>query len=322
MKTKKILFLVSFLIINIISFAQLKIDQYGRIGMGTNWPNPDFKCHIVGNLLVTNYPATPFNELRMTVGSSIGVTVGGNTGKISFWSANMGYNTTFASSYERGNNSEKTNVEKIEKGLNKIMMLSPIQYKIKDYTIDDNTGLKIENNIKEFGFIAKEIEEKFEETKITKNINGVDFIDFDQIIPIAVSAIQEQQAQIDNLKAIIYSQEQEIIKLKEKVENYCNGTTNTNNVETTNKKATLYDNNPNPFSVNTEIKFYIPVDSKNAKIIIHDLQGLEIKALELTQKGNGNVVINGSELKPGMYLYTLVIDNKIIDSKRMLLTKE
>jgi hypothetical protein len=33
------------------------------------------------------------------------------------------------------------------------------------------------------------------------------------------------------------------------------------------------------------------------------------------------VTVYASELPAGMYLYTLVVDNVIIDSKRMILTK-
>jgi hypothetical protein len=39
------------------------------------------------------------------------------------------------------------------------------------------------------------------------------------------------------------------------------------------------------------------------------------------QTGLNSIIVNGSELPAGMYLYTLVVDNEIIDTKRMILTK-
>jgi hypothetical protein len=51
------------------------------------------------------------------------------------------------------------------------------------------------------------------------------------------------------------------------------------------------------------------------------LQGIELKAYPITQTGLNSVTLNGSELQAGMYLYTLVVDNEIIDTKRMILTK-
>ena len=37
--------------------------------------------------------------------------------------------------------------------------------------------------------------------------------------------------------------------------------------------------------------------------------------------GNGQVVISGSTLNAGMYIYSLVVDEQIVGTKRMVLTK-
>lgn len=52
------------------------------------------------------------------------------------------------------------------------------------------------------------------------------------------------------------------------------------------------------------------------------MQGVEIKSYSLSQKGKSSLTIHGNELKPGMYMYTLIVDGKIIDSKRMILTEK
>jgi len=85
-------------------------------------------------------------------------------------------------------------------------------------------------------------------------------------------------------------------------------------------EATLYQNTPNPFSSNTEISCYIPKINNNAFIYIYNLQGIELKSFDVKQ-GLNKVTISASELPAGMYLYTLVVDNEIIDTKRMILTK-
>ena len=48
---------------------------------------------------------------------------------------------------------------------------------------------------------------------------------------------------------------------------------------------------------------------------------MQLKSYPLVQRGKGNVTINGSELTAGMYLYALIADGKVIDTKRMILTK-
>ena len=85
-------------------------------------------------------------------------------------------------------------------------------------------------------------------------------------------------------------------------------------------KANLLQNKPNPFSEETKINYEITTSFENAKLIIHNLNGNEIKAYSINNIGIGEVIINGKELVPGMYLYTLIIDNEIIDTKRMILT--
>jgi hypothetical protein len=65
----------------------------------------------------------------------------------------------------------------------------------------------------------------------------------------------------------------------------------------------------------------LPETTRQAAIYIYNLQGAELKSYQLTQKGLNTITVYGSELSVGMYLYTLVVDGKIIDTKRMILTK-
>jgi len=87
------------------------------------------------------------------------------------------------------------------------------------------------------------------------------------------------------------------------------------------EKAKLFQNTPNPFSMNTEIRFEIPESATSSKLLIHDMQGAEIKSYNITDKGVETIVIQGSELQAGMYMYTLLVNNRIVDTKKMLLTK-
>jgi hypothetical protein len=48
---------------------------------------------------------------------------------------------------------------------------------------------------------------------------------------------------------------------------------------------------------------------------------LELQQYSINGKGKQSVTINGNSLEPGMYLYSLVIDGKEVDTKRMILTK-
>ena len=86
-------------------------------------------------------------------------------------------------------------------------------------------------------------------------------------------------------------------------------------------KAVLYQNSPNPFSNQTEIKYNLPENAENAAINVYSLNGNMLLSKPITQTGNGSITINGNELEAGTYIYTLSVDGVEVDSKRMVVVK-
>ena len=85
--------------------------------------------------------------------------------------------------------------------------------------------------------------------------------------------------------------------------------------------ARLDQNAPNPFREETKISFNVPNNTQKAGIYIYNLLGSQIKKIEIHQTGEGSVMISGDQLTAGMYLYALIIDNQVIDTKKMILTE-
>jgi hypothetical protein len=98
----------------------------------------------------------------------------------------------------------------------------------------------------------------------------------------------------------------------------------------------LYQNYPNPFNPNTIIKYQIINLSPNVsigdnkyqrtskiKITVFDVTGKVIQTLvnEEQSAGTYEVDFSGEGLASGIYFYTLIIDEKVIDSKTMVLVK-
>ncbi len=84
----------------------------------------------------------------------------------------------------------------------------------------------------------------------------------------------------------------------------------------------LFQNYPNPFNPNTIIRFQINWLT-DVKIIVYDIQGKQVAEL-VNQKQNAGtyeVDFTGNNLSSGVYLYSLMIDGKVIDTKRMVLLK-
>ena len=125
------------------------------------------------------------------------------------------------------------------------------------------------------------------------------------------------QKQIDDLKAIIATMHKDMDK--------CCDITKQGNINTTiptSVEIKLYQNIPNPFTIGTEIKFFVPETVKQASLMIYDLNGREIRKIEINERNESSVKINGKELAAGMYIYSLIVDNTEIDSKRMILTSK
>jgi len=135
---------------------------------------------------------------------------------------------------------------------------------------------------------------------------------------------------------MVYSQNQTIDELRNIILTCCAGTVDdmrkqdsalliinnpkSNNNTQTPAEPVLYQTKPNPFSANTGISCYVPEIIDSAFIYVYNLQGTQLKSFPLTQ-GLNTVTILASELPAGMYLYTLVVDDEIIESKKMTLTK-
>lgn len=335
MKNKKLLVLILFVISFNSAFSQLKVNQHGGIGMGIE-PRTDYKLMMKGNLMLTTYPEIPapltrFTEFRIKVGNGDpGCEFGTPTRKIAVWSSEVGYNNLYAAHYYTGSDSSiKTDIEPITDALEKIMELNSYSYKLKfDTIIDDKTTI---------GFIAQEIYEILPD--ITDSAKGILTIDYQQIIPLLVQAFKEQQYEIDLLtngapqqrisdpnnyeQHTLDSLTYEISNIKKQLD-FCCGSEQSQSSKIYDKAqigSVLFQNKPNPFSEKTMIEFEIVEHFHSASIMVFDLHGNFKLKLPIIQNGKGQIIINGFQLSAGMYLYSLIVDDKEIDTKRMILMK-
>ncbi len=75
---------------------------------------------------------------------------------------------------------------------------------------------------------------------------------------------------------------------------------------------------PNPASVSTTISYSLPANSNNTRIIIRDLLGATVKEILITDfKGKKTIIT--SDMDDGIYFYSLVLDEKIITSKKLII---
>jgi hypothetical protein len=88
----------------------------------------------------------------------------------------------------------------------------------------------------------------------------------------------------------------------------------------------LYQNYPNPFNPTTNIKFDIsPLlrGVEQVKLVIYDVRGREVERLvdKEMRTGSYSADWNASNFASGIYFYSLIVDNKTIDTKKLVLLK-
>jgi hypothetical protein len=167
--------------------------------------------------------------------------------------------------------------------------------------------------------MASEMSVQFPEL-VETDVDGNKYINYVEMVPILVTAINE-------LYTIMNSRE----TLERQVHGGANGDmlmsgakgtkAGTSTMEITDETAKLYQNTPNPFSEETIIEYYVPVDAHSASLYVFTLSGELLQSLPIGSFGHGSVTISGSTLQAGMYVYSLVVDGQMVDTKRMILTK-
>ena len=81
----------------------------------------------------------------------------------------------------------------------------------------------------------------------------------------------------------------------------------------------LWQNNPNPFNTSTVIRFSVPENTNDAWIYLFDMKGLLLRQFRLDASSE-SLTINGGELQPGMYFYSLIVGGREVDTKKMILS--
>ena len=209
----------------------------------------------------------------------------------------------------------KTDIQDLQSATtNQIMNLRPVSYKFNPadtinyvYSADAK-----EMQVRHYGLIAQEVQNILPDL-VYENGDGILSINYIELIPLLISTLQEQQQQIADLQAQIANNESENqrqLRIAPK-----------QNEASIIEQAVLYQNNPNPFSVETQIKYLLPQSTENATLYVYNMNGLQLAEYPISSFGEGSVVVSAGSLQAGMYLYSLVANGQIIDTKRMILTK-
>lgn len=96
---------------------------------------------------------------------------------------------------------------------------------------------------------------------------------------------------------------------------------NKNSETITDEKSKLINNSPNPFIGQTMINATVVNSVKDARLLISDLTGKQVKEIYLLERGNTSVSFDAQNLANGIYLATLVCDGTTAGSIKIVVQK-
>ena len=182
------------------------------------------------------------------------------------------------------------------------------------------------------GFVAQEVEQAAKSTgydfsgvdkpKNENDMYGLRYAEF--VVPL-VKAVQELSKMNKDRDAKIDTLQKQINELKA-ILNSGNQTSSASTAGNMQKtidisSASLEQNIPNPLNNTTSINYYIPAGTNKALLNIIDNSGNIIKQISLNSNGKGVVNIEASTLSAGTYSYSLIVNGKIIATKKMLIIR-
>lgn len=223
----------------------------------------------------------------------------------------------------------KSDINKFDLGLDEVLQMNPVNFKYngKGNTVSGSQHIGliaqelqqiVPSLVNEYNYEDVEEATLSEDYKIKANNNYL-AIKESEIKYLLINAIKEQQNDLQHKDEQIEELIERLEILEQKIQDISNqGTVSTQQVDLSD--ATLEQNTPNPFNEQTVINFSVPSNSNNATIVIYSMTGQLIKSVDVT-KGQGSLILNANELSAGTYSYSLVVDNKIVSTKKMVLTK-
>jgi hypothetical protein len=77
---------------------------------------------------------------------------------------------------------------------------------------------------------------------------------------------------------------------------------------------------PNPANSYTTFDYAIPSQVGQATLLVHNLLGAVVKEVKINDK-EGKLLVNTTDLIEGMYFYSIVIDNEVVVSRKLIIKR-
>jgi hypothetical protein len=287
------------------SFSQLKVDANGKIIIGNMGSNDPESSLIYGNLKLVSSLNNGTNFTYFKVNNGVpGLDIGGTNKGVAFYYLGK-YQPIYCSNlYKISDSILKFNHFEIQNPMAKLQSLQPYFYNM--YSVNENQVITMNS---EYGFFSQEVASALPEVDITKVVHDYKVLDYDQIIPIIVAAMKEQQQQIDSLQSIIM--------------NCCQVGTERSQMSQSlikTERSMITNLSPNPNDGKFKVDFQLASEVRNVAFEITDASGKQINYIKLSSNdlNNRTLEISIESFNSGIYNISLVADGVRSDMKKLL----
>ena len=214
----------------------------------------------------------------------------------------------------------KQQIRKLDYGLEAVLQLSPVQYKY--HTDHQEEGDRL-------GLIAQEVLDIIPEVVATHDVDpdstgqlvrtkneylGINYV---SLVPVLIQSIQEQQTEIEALRAEKAELEERLARIEEHL-----GLEPQEEDETivlTGDKPGLEQNVPNPATDQATISYYLPRAVSRAELRLFDQTGRLLQQTALNnQAGQRTVQLKLQQLPAATYTYSLLVDGQVVATRKLI----
>jgi len=277
------------------------------------------RTRIVNNRFIQN------GSLRFTVKGStgnVGIGTGNPTEKL-----HVAGNVFTTGMYLPSDKRLKNNVRTFEYGLEEVLKMKPLTYEYNGKAATTVNRYNVGVYAQDLEKIIPEFVSEFTHVEKDEDDNVISTEQYSKIYDtgikyMLINAVKEQQDIIEAQDEKIATLEERLTKLEAALNNgTINNDSNQQNIQLDGGGAYLEQNQPNPFNNNTLIKYNVPTNATGAVVNVFDAKGQLIHSERIGQMGAGQIQIKAGTIAAGTYSYSLVVNDNIVDTKRMVIVK-
>lgn len=226
----------------------------------------------------------------------------------------------------------KKNIVPIHNVLDRLMKVKTATY---NYKTSEYPKLHLPAGM-QTGFLAENLHEQFPdmvvETVLPEKTHPktgevicekaeVKVVNYMGMIPVLTTAIQEQQAQIAAKDAAIADLQKQLTLLENRLSRLEEKSSATGKSGLALSESRLEQNQPNPFSGITTIKFQLPENTTDAIIKITSMDGKLIREVNINGNKSGQLELSAGDMNAGSYLYSLYVNGELSVTKTLMISK-